>query len=201
MAIIFDFDGVLHDTFEFHRCHIEKFAGIELSEQEFKDVHNENFNSYKHHGFRSVNWKEYEEFIYPSISHLRIEDKIKDAISKLSENHELYINSSGGTRCILSYLENNGIDSFFREVLGSDFHKSKVYKFRHIFGEYGLTSNDCIFIADTLGDILEAKKVEVRTIAVVSKYHNRETLEQGSPYRIISHLGELYGIINSDSPH
>ena len=39
-AIIFDFDGVIHDTFEFHRGKHQKFFGIDLPVQLFKDLHN-----------------------------------------------------------------------------------------------------------------------------------------------------------------
>jgi hypothetical protein len=38
-AIIFDFDGVIHNTFAFHKNKIEEFAGVNFSEDEFKDIH------------------------------------------------------------------------------------------------------------------------------------------------------------------
>jgi beta-phosphoglucomutase-like phosphatase (HAD superfamily) len=37
--IIFDFDGVLIDSFEFHRKKIEEFAKIELSINDYKNLH------------------------------------------------------------------------------------------------------------------------------------------------------------------
>ena len=192
------FDGVVHDTFEFHREKIREITGINLSREDLRRIHHRNFNNCECPKLRNTDWEEYSRHIHSSLSSLRIEDRIKDTISKLGMNYELYINSACGTSNIQGYLKNNKVASYFREVLGGDSHKSKTDKFRYIFDRYSLTPNDCIFVTDTLGDILEAKEVEVRTIAVDSGYHNRETLETGKPYIIISNLEELIGIINSN---
>ena len=42
-TIIFDFDGVIHDTFDFHKQKIKEMIGYDVDEQLFKDMHNWNF--------------------------------------------------------------------------------------------------------------------------------------------------------------
>ena len=81
--------------------------------------------------------------------------------------------------------------NYFKEILGLKKHKSKVKKFEYLFQTYKLKSEDCIFITDTLGDILEGNKVNVRTIAVDFGFHEKERLEKGNPFKIISSFEEL----------
>ena len=87
------------------------------------------------------------------------------------------------------------IKTFFSEVLGKETHKSKVEKFKMIFKEYGLKPEECIFVTDTLGDLREAKKVGVPTIAVTWGYHGKTRLKKGSPNLIIHDFEELTGAI------
>ena len=47
------------------------------------------------------------------------------------------------------------------------------------------------FITDTLGDIVEAKKVGIKTIAVDYGYHDRGVLSKGNPDGIISNLSGI----------
>ena len=174
---------------------IKDFSGVELSEKIFKDIHNGNFFKSIPDNIKNVNWEEYKRYIYPEQSSLKIKKEIKEIILRLKENYELYVVSSGGTKNISDCLSNNEITNAFIDVLGLETHKLKVDKFKFIFDKYNLTPDDCIFVTDTLGDILEANIVNIKTIAVDFGFHNKETLKKGNPYRIISHLGELQGII------
>jgi len=87
--------------------------------------------------------------------------------------------------------------SCFTEVLGVDFHKSKVEKFKYLFQKYDLKPEEILFVTDTLGDILEANKVHVRTIAVDFGFHDRERLEKGKPFKIISGFTEMLEVIRN----
>lgn len=42
-----------------------------------------------------------------------------------------------------------------------------------------------------LGDILEANKIHIKTIAVDFGYHDKKTLKIGKPFRIISRIDEI----------
>ena len=194
-AIIFDYDGVIHDTFHFHREQIKEFTGVDIPEDDFRDIHNGNFFVNKNEKLKDTDWIAYRDFIYEPQLKLKIEDKIKDNLIILSRDYDLLIVSSGGTKNISDYLEKNGLKGIFKEILGGDFYRSKVDKFNFIFKKYSLTPEDCVFITDTLGDILEANEIGIKTIAVDFGYHSRETLEKGKPFKIVSNFTEILDII------
>jgi phosphoglycolate phosphatase len=60
-----------------------------------------------------------------------------------------------------------------------------------IFKEYGLEPKECAFVTDTLGDLREAKKAKVPTIAVTWGYHGKTRLKKGSPNLMIHDFEDL----------
>jgi len=194
-AVIFDFDGVLHNTFNFHRAKIKEFTGKDISEDCYKDIHDGNFYENEDNLIRDTDWSKYVKYIHPEQSRLKIKDEIRDVLKELSKKYELFIISSGGSRNISDCLGNNGILNIFTEVLGLETNKSKIDNFKFILERHALKSDECIFITDTLGDILEANKVRVKTIAVDFGFHSKERLKRGEPYRIVSCFGELMPVI------
>ena len=81
--------------------------------------------------------------------------------------------------------------SCFKEVLWAEKHKKKTEKFKHILNDYNLKKEDCLFVTDTLWDILEANDIWIKTYAVDFGYHDRNTLKKWNPYKIISSFDEL----------
>ncbi len=76
--------------------------------------------------------------------------------------------------------------------------KSKVEKFRMMEEKYGVRKNDMLFITDTLGDIREADKAGVPTIAVTwgahdTSYFHREPHE--NLIGVVSTVAELENFI------
>ncbi|MCK5594161.1 MAG: HAD family hydrolase [Candidatus Aenigmarchaeota archaeon] len=197
-AIIFDFDGVIHDTFDFHRMKLKQFTGHEISKESYRDIHDGNFYEHEDNVFINTDWDGYVKFIHPEQSALKIKDEIRQVLIELSKKYELFIISSGCAKNISDYLGNNGISKIFTEVLGFENHKSKVDKFKVLFDKYGLCHDNCVFITDTLGDILEANKVGVETVAVDFGFHSKERLEKGRPYKIISCFNEIIPVIDSN---
>ncbi len=65
-----------------------------------------------------------------------------------------------------------------------------------MFEKYNLNPQDCLFVTDTLGDLIEAKEVEVNSIGVLGGYHQRERLERGEPKKIIKSLDELISLVD-----
>ncbi len=195
--IIFDFDGVLADSFKFHFDKIREFTKSKFTEEEFRDIHNGNFFDKVPLALKNVKWEDYRDFIYDEQILIDIRDEIREAVLELSKNYKLHIISSGGYKNIKGFLGNNGVLECFGEILGLEACKTKVAKFNMLFDKYSIKSEECIFVTDTLGDILEAKNVGVKTIAVEWGFHNNDTLKIGNPLRIISHIDELFEIINN----
>jgi phosphoglycolate phosphatase-like HAD superfamily hydrolase len=75
-------------------------------------------------------------------------------------------------------------------------HRSKVEKFKYLFDKYKIEADECVFVSDTLGDVLEGHKVGVKTIAVDFGFHKKDRLEKGKPYKIVSSFEEILQVIS-----
>ena len=149
-AVIFDFDGVIHDTLDVCHALYKKAYGVNLSKEAFKDFFNGNvFESWK----ISESAEDDEKFFKmqkEAFQLLKIDENIKQSLKKLSRNHNLFIVSSNQEYNLKTYFHNNGFLHIFKEVLGEQTHQSKVEKFKHIFQKHNLEVEECIFVTDTL---------------------------------------------------
>lgn len=190
-AIIFDFDGVIENTFDM--CYqVNKEFDPTITKQKFKEMSMGNYwQSFKEE-ITSETIKAYERIYREKIEKFIIHPIIKETLEKLSKKYKLFVISSGGEDNIKYYMQKNNVLKYFEKILGRDTHFSKVEKFKMLFDKYNLNSNHCIFITDTLGDIKEANQVKVKTIAVSWGFHSVDILELGKPYKIINKYEELY---------
>ena len=192
-AIIFDFDGVIHNTFELYYG-INKKINPTVTREEYKDFFNGNiYENKKATGpapidkFFELQGKEFEYLI--------IEEEIRVELLKLKKKYKLFIVTSNQESTLKKYFFKNNLQDLFDEILGVETHKSKVEKFKKLFKEHNLKSEECIFVTDTLGDILEAKKLDIKTVAVDYGFHEAKRLLKGKPYKIISHIREIDKIL------
>lgn len=194
-AIIFDLDGVLDNSFDFHLAKIKEFTGVSLKPEEYKDIHNGNFFKAGNNIVIKTDWVAYADFIYPEQSGHIIKKQIKECLIELSKKYTLFIISSGHTRNIRKMMENNSLN-VFKDFFGLDVNKSKAENFKALFAKYDLSAKDCVFVTDTLGDVLEANSLGIKTIVVTWGYHEKERLEKGKPWKIVSKVSELVKILS-----
>lgn len=187
-AIIFDFDGVIHNTLKL-AYKINREINKNISLAEYRDAFDGNI--YKHKEFTVKKSKQFFKIQNPKFKKLVIKPAVREELLKLAKNFDLFIITSNMKVAINHYFKNNKIGHIFREVLGWECHKSKVWKFKLLMKKYSLSKNECLFITDTLGDILEANKVGLKTIAVDFGFHERFRLEKGRPLKIISDFSRL----------
>jgi len=133
----------------------------------------------------------YRDFIYQDQVDYKIREDYKKVLHELSNSHDLFIVSSGGTKNIQNCLKNNNLHQIFKEVLGAETHKLKIDKFKYLFDNHDLCTDDCVFVTDTLGDILEANEIRLKTMAVDFGYHGKEVLQRGAPWKIVSKFDEI----------
>lgn len=187
-AIIFDFDGVLADTYEFSKNATKK-AGHDVSHETFKAHHDGNVFEKPAIPFTEESGKKFHEYYFEGIQNVEPFFS-KEVLEKLSNTYSLYIISSNQEPSINKFLDHYNLN-MFKEILGENFHRSKIEKFKYLFKKYSLQPNDCIFISDTLGDIKEGRKVDVRTIALDFGFHDRERLKRDHPFKIVSNVDEM----------
>jgi phosphoglycolate phosphatase len=102
-------------------------------------------------------------------------------VTAMSLRHPLVIISSGDARTIEKQLIQFGFDGHFGDILGSDFLLSKIDKINHAVVKFQADRNQTYYVGDTTGDIWEAKKAGVRTVAVGWGWHSRERLAAVHP--------------------
>ena len=193
---MFDFDGVIDNNYELH---------FGLSQKKFIDFtreeHKKQFEGNIHIEREKLKDRDTGFDFLKHLSDTRktreIEENVKKTLEILSKNYTLGIISSCHEYGIKDYLENNKIEDLFSFLYGLETHKLKTHKFKKVLDEFDFKKDECIFITDTLGDILEANEAGISTIAVDFGYHERERLEKGNPIKIISNFDALIEIIRN----
>jgi phosphoglycolate phosphatase len=193
-AVIFDFDGVLADTFDktLGICR-ELFGDVSLDT--YLDHHNGNVYEKPLMHFTEEDQEYYKREYLRRADASRFFPLLKE-VKKLSNQYKLFIVSSNSEMCINKYLMLTETQKYFKKVLGMETEKSKKKKFKMIFADYKFSPSECLFITDTLGDLLESREVDVRSIAVTWGYHDKKRLGIGHPDLIISNFSELLPAIN-----
>ncbi len=189
-CIIFDFDGVIIDNYELN---------FELSSKKVKNLtreeHRALFDGNIHIEKDKLKHRETEFNFAASFQEhkltAKINPQIKDTLEKLSQKFTIGIISSAKEMGIKTFLQNNSLQSLFSFMYTYETHLLKDHKFKMVFDNFKLKPEECIYITDTVGDINEAQKAHVKSIAVTFGYHERERLQKAKPFRIISHITQL----------
>jgi phosphoglycolate phosphatase len=186
-VILFDFDGVIVDTFSF--CYRIMNSRDAISEDFYRAKFEGNINDAFKKPEQNPDAKPFDFYgqYNPELMSCQPNEEVVKVIKELARNHMLIIISSTISSSIEQFLEVHGLADVFKEILGNDVEKSKVKKINDVLQRYGIKSTETVFITDTLGDIKEANVCGVKSIAVTWGYHPSTTLEKGSPYRIIDH--------------
>ncbi len=186
--IIFDFDGVIVDTFSV--CYGIRNKVHPISEEEYRAHFEGNINE----AIKKINkpilnfWDQY----IPLLMGSKPNEDMVNLIKKLSKKYSLAIVSSSISQPIKSFLESCGIDTCFEDILGNDVDHSKVKKLQMILDKHKVQPADVVFVTDTLGDIKEGQILGIKSIAVTWGFHHLHTLQKGNPYRIVTTQKELF---------
>ena len=202
-VVMFDFDGVIADSLQqvrtFVNKHCEKVGLCWFTKRvNFTNLFDGNFYEQavkfgfpasKIDGFISDYLHEFNS----EIDSISIFPEMKELIEKVAENSTVYIITSSITSVVSGKIEKENILNI-REVIGADMEKSKVKKIQrvkllHPGAEY-------FYIGDTTGDIREAKKAKVESVAVSWGYHSRKKLLRVKPDFIADSPAELLNILS-----
>src|SRR3989344_3967487 len=172
-TIIFDFDGVLSDSFDqYYRLNRDALAsvGIELSEDHYRDLFNDNI----HKGFLELIKndeliKKFYDFKKNEINNyqksINFFSEAVEFIKALPSDLRLGIVSAAPKKYIEQMLINEGIDSKFQYISGN-WHPTKENAIREGLELTQSKIDDSLLISDTAGDILVAKEIGLKTCGV-----------------------------------
>lgn len=198
--VIFDFDGVIVDSFGVAYGFYERYAPGEISADEFRSWFNGNILA------KEGRRKETRHLLPPTDEYhieyskllLPVEPVlgIPEVLTNLDPRYALSILSSNRLDVIESYLQQYNLRQHFDEILDRNTSRSKVEKLHMLLESHNATPTDTIFVTDTLGDIREAAEVGVQCIGVSWGFHNRSVLEEGNPITIVDHPLDLVAAVD-----
>ena len=194
-VILFDFDGVIVDTFSM--CYRIIHARVPLTRDEYRAKFDGNINDASKPVSQTIHRHDFMDEYLSALLPYRPDRDMVQAILELARDHALIIISSTVTPAIDEYLKRYGLRDAFKEILGNDVEPSKIKKIQDVLKRYKIKPSETVFITDTLGDIREAQACGVPSLAVTWGYQAAETLQQGSPSRLIGHPKEIVAAIKS----
>ena len=194
--VFFDFDGVIVDTFAF--CFKIVDSREFITESEYRQRFEGNVYDATRK-FKKPDTKVDDFFLSytPELMKCDPVEGISKVIEELAKKYTLVIVSSTETSPIDMYLRKVGLRQCFSEILGSDVDRSKVNKINQSLKTHGMDARNSVFITDTLGDMREAEKCQVKCIAVVDGYHDELILKKGNPIAIVKSAEDIIKTVDS----
>ncbi|PIS42213.1 MAG: hypothetical protein COT24_04700 [Candidatus Kerfeldbacteria bacterium CG08_land_8_20_14_0_20_40_16] len=196
---LFDFDGVIVDTLnEAHLTFNRLFKTLQLkpaAKEEVRSMYNKNIHdALLEYGVKEKDFKKLWSMIkarekgrtnrvslYPSIN----------LLLQSLKNYHLYIISASATAAVKSYLKRKKLLNYFQGVQGAEEGLSKIDKIEKIIKREKTSPQKTYFLTDTVGDVLEGKKTDVKIIGVAWGYHKYRELKAVSPDYLFKTPGEL----------
>ena len=197
--IIFDFDGVLADSFDALSaltCNAMNQLDISFNSDDYRALFKKNF----HRGINDFflgDAKNLDKLVQYKKSHfssyykqVKLFPFSKNIVQILAQNFHLAIVSSTEKKYIKKLLEKNSLLSSFFSVYGSS-SKSKKQALLELLKNIGNPPDKTFFVTDTAGDVQEGKICKLQTLAVAWGFHSETTLKTALPKKIFKHWQEL----------
>ena len=192
--IIFDFDGVIADTFDIIHS-LKQIEYPDLTADEYRTKFNGNIHLAEYSTPRAKEI-DFQTELANKMQGFVIDPVKKDAVLQIASVAPCYIVSSTHSDTIKLFNRVNGIDGCFKDVLGLDVFASKVKKFKKIIETQQIAPESILFITDTVGDIKEAHEAGITNVlAVTSGYQNEETLRAANPTWLVPSIVEAVPVV------
>ena len=200
--IVFDFDGTLADTFEVIKNialneYGHEYGGDDIDFELFKNEGTKSF-------LKKMNiplWK-LPEMALRVTSKLRNSKNIKlfpgiiDVLSNLTaNNYKLGILSSNSKENIIDTLKKHHIENLFEFVYSDSSLFGKHLVLKKMCRIHNINPLDVIYIGDEDRDIVAAKKVKIKNIAVTWGFNSKEKLCKALPDYLADNPMQILEII------
>lgn len=200
--LIFDFDGVLADSFEYFYYLISismKQVGRSLTRSQYRNL----FIGNVHQGFRNFinddkeyavfskfRRNNYDRYYYDKNRGVKLFPQVSKFIKEIEKKYVLTIASSGKQDTIENLLEENGVKQYFGLILANSAY-TKDGMINEILSKLRSKPEYTAMITDTVGDIEVAKGNDLKTIAVTWGFHSERLLKRSKPDLIANDFNEL----------
>lgn len=198
--LLFDFDGVIFDSFAVVSQSIidtaKEFKLPITLREEVQDLYADNF--FKKLKSLGLSEKEIDEFLKrqrqlrdENLSKIALCKEIEPFLQKAGKENTMCIVSSGRAVNIEKVLKLYGIEKLFQTVRGQESGMSKVHKIKDLLRETSADPKQTYFIGDTTGDIAEGNEAGVVSVGVTWGYHTREMLAAQKPDCLVDTVEDL----------
>lgn len=198
-AVIFDFDGVIADTFDAVYKVVEKACASGVTEEDYRDAYSGNIYAWASDPLlhsRGCRHELFEELLPGYVENLsQLFLGIDSSLAKLALKYDLHVVTSNSSLVAEAFLGKYGLRGLFGEVLGRDFSKSKVVKLQKLQDVHGVDKSSSVYITDTVGDILEVRDAGYSSLAVTWGYCKEEPLASARPAGIVRSTVDLPGAV------
>lgn len=204
-VIIFDFDGVLADSFRIlYKMNALAFGtlGKRLTKEQYRGFFINDFNeSLKEFCGDEKNYEKLrnftKEFKEKNYANVKLFPRAKSLIFRLKKRDiNLGIISVNPEYLIKRILGKFELADCFDFILSSA-GASKVETLMRAIRSNGYKINKSYFVTDTFNDICYGKKVGLKTIAVLWGFHAKKLLLESRPDFILKNCEEIFSIIKN----
>lgn len=201
--VIFDFDGVLADTFHTFYPLLRdsmKYIDLLLTPNQYRDFFIGNVhlglkgfigNDEKYKIAMEFRNSNYDKYYNDKRHKAKLFPGAIKFLKEISKNYVLTIASSGREDNIKNLLEENGIKNLFSLILANS-ATSKESMIKEILDKFEAKPEETIMITDTVGDLKVAKKMDLKTAAVTWGFHSARILKSEKPDYLASSFEMLY---------
>jgi phosphoglycolate phosphatase-like HAD superfamily hydrolase len=200
-VIIFDFDGVIVDSFkplyEINRSAAEKI-GKSLSEDAYSAFFSGNIHK-KLKDFIGPDEEKnrlFTEHKYKIFSDIYNERTVKlfdfsaEMIRTLGDLAELTIVSSAPDVLIADVLKNAQLDGYFKNISGINKNGKRM-----VITERLDPKKDFYFVTDTAGDLSEVEGLELTSLGITWGFHDEKQLLEARPTYVVKDYKELMKLV------
>jgi|GEM_PF-2087131 len=216
--IIFDFDGVIADTFQ-QAFEASTLASKEYgftpfaSRQEFYNDLNVTaktapalvLNRFQKHGiinglkgiihqlFNTTKFKHgIVKYFGPLLHQATYFNGIPELLTKLEGKAEMVILSNNQTKGINEFLERVNLAKYFTEVHGFETTMVKTEALKSILGSRKIGLENIVFVTDMKSDIKDAKPLKIPVLGVTYGYNTADKVRKAKPDKLVYSVQEIY---------
>ncbi|MFH1500385.1 MAG: HAD-IA family hydrolase [archaeon] len=198
--IVFDFDGTLADTFEIIK---------EIAKSEIKGVSDKDFELLRDEGIKNLMKKkkipiwELPKIVLNVTSKLKKKENIKlfpemvDSIKILSKSYKIGIVSSNSEENIIQTLKKYNINNLFEFVYAQSSIFGKYLVLKKMCKKYQINPSEIVYVGDEDRDIIAAKKINLKVIAVTWGYNSEKRLHKENPDYLVKFPKQLIKVISN----
>ena len=206
-ALIFDWDGVLSDSahafFKAYLVVLKKLGLPEITFSQFRKIWNSNYREFEVSiGITPEKRKLSDKIWFEAYSKLKKEVKLfpkaKELLFKLKKNHKLGLVTVRSKKRVSPEIERYGLEGIFEAMItADDVEKLKPDPEALILcaKKLRVDPEDCVYVGDSRGDIIAAKKAGMVSVAVTWGYHDVSLLKEVKPDHLARNFKELGEIL------